>query len=307
LSSIPSSNTASNITKDDQPKKGVPGWVKLLLKLVVSGGCLWYVGQKIDWADTWRLLKTSNVFWLVFATVFFVLSKVVSSFRLNLYFRNIAVRLSEMVNLKLNWLSLFYNLFLPGGIGGDAYKVILLNKRYPETGARKLTAAVFLDRVSGVAGLGILAAVFYFIVFQPAWHAWALVLSIVPGMFIFLFVVKKWFPSFVSSFFPTLWYGLAVQLLQVICVYGIMQSIGIHHHFAEFQLLFLVSSIVSILPFTIGGLGAREIVFLWGSQQFNLVQSEAIFISLLFYLITLVSSLVGIYWVYKSPFDDNEK
>jgi uncharacterized membrane protein YbhN (UPF0104 family) len=118
--------------------------------------------------------------------------------------------------------------------------------------------------------------------------------------------VKKWFPSFVSSFFPTLWYGLAVQFLQVICVVGIMQSIGIQHHFAEFQLLFLVSSIVSILPFTIGGLGAREVVFLWGSQQFGLVQSEAIFISLLFYLITLVSSLAGIYWVYQSPFEENE-
>jgi uncharacterized membrane protein YbhN (UPF0104 family) len=81
-----------------------------------------------------------------------------------------------------------------------------------------------------------------------------------------------------------------------------MQSIGIDHSFLAFQLLFLVSSIVAIFPFTVGGLGARELVFLWGAQQFNLLQTEAVYISLLFYLITLVVSLVGIIWVYKNIF-----
>ncbi len=287
-------------------KKGLPGWVKLVLKVGVSAACLWYVGQQIDWLDTWRLLQRSHMAWLLFATLFFVLSKVVSSFRINLYFRNIAVRISEMANLRLNWLALFYNLFLPGGIGGDAYKVILLNQRYPATGARKLTAAVLLDRISGVAGLGILAAVFYWMVFRPEWHSWLALGAILPGLLVFYLMVRKWFPSFLPSFFGTLWYGIAVQALQVICVYGIMESIGIRHHFAEFQLLFLVSSIVSILPFTIGGLGAREVVFLWGSREFGLMQSEAVFISLLFYLITAVASLVGIIWVYRSPLDAAE-
>jgi hypothetical protein len=50
-------------------------------------------------------------------------------------------------------------------------------------------------------------------------------------------------------------------------------------------------------------LGAREVVFLWGAQEFSLMQSEAVFISLLFYLITAAASLVGIIWVYRSPLD----
>jgi uncharacterized membrane protein YbhN (UPF0104 family) len=86
-----------------------------------------------------------------------------------------------------------------------------------------------------------------------------------------------------------------------------MQSIGIHHFFLEFQLLFLLSSIVAIFPFTIGGLGAREIVFLWGAQQFGLQQAEAVYISLLFYLITVLVSLIGLVWVFRSPFGNNEK
>ena len=274
----------------------------MLLKLLVTGICLWYVGQKIDWLDAWHLFKGSEKGWLLFATLFFTASKVLSSFRLNHFFRDIGLRLDEGSNLRLYWLGMYYNLFLPGGIGGDAYKVILLNKRYEDISAKRITAAVLLDRISGVAGLGILAALCFGILFIGAWIGWAALLLIVPGLLIYYFLVKKWFHSFVGSFYPTLWMGIGVQLLQVICIYGIMRSIGIYHHFFEFQLLFLLSSIVAIFPFTIGGLGAREIVFLWGAQQFALQQAEAVFISLLFYFITVIISLVGLVWVFRSPF-----
>ncbi len=281
--------------------------LKLLLKLAVTGVCLWYVGQKIDWADTWKLLLESKKAWLIFAALFFTASKVLSSFRLNHFFRDIGVRLDEVTNLRLYWLGMYYNLFLPGGIGGDAYKVILLNKKYGDISGKKITAAVLLDRISGVAGLGILAALCFGFLFIQQWIGWGALLLIAPGLFVYYFIVKKWFPSFLGSFYPTLWMGIGVQLLQVICVYGIMQSIGIHHYFLEFQLLFLLSSIVAIFPFTIGGLGAREIVFLWGAQQFGLQQAEAVFISILFYLITVLVSLVGLVWVFRSPFINDAK
>jgi uncharacterized membrane protein YbhN (UPF0104 family) len=80
-----------------------------------------------------------------------------------------------------------------------------------------------------------------------------------------------------------------------------MASINISEHHNQFILLFLLSSIVAILPFTIGGLGAREVVFLWGSNQFALDTHQSIYISVLFYLVTLVVSFAGIKWVYKNP------
>jgi uncharacterized membrane protein YbhN (UPF0104 family) len=273
-----------------------------LLKIGITAICLWYVGQKIDWADTLRLFSSSHKGWLFFGTLFFTASKILSSFRLNHFFRDITIHLNEKANLKLYWLGMYYNLFLPGGIGGDAYKVILLNKRYEAIPAKKITAAVLLDRISGVAGLGILAVVCTGIVFSGQWLGWVSWLFIVPGLSLYYFVVKKWFPSFTRSFFPTLWMGLGVQVLQMVCIYGIMQSIGITHSFFVFQLLFLLSSIVAIFPFTIGGLGARELVFLWGATQFGLQQAEAVFISLLFYLITVIISLIGLVWVFRSPF-----
>jgi len=243
---------------------------------------------------------------LIAATILFTASKVVSAFRLNIYFRNINVDLSEKDNLRLSWLGMFYNLFLPGGIGGDAYKVILLNKR-DQHPVKKLTAAVLLDRISGVAGLGILVAVYYFLIYRGAQFSYWLLAAVLPGLIIYFVFVKKLFPSFIKSFWSTLWLGLIVQVLQVLCVYCLMASINIHTHHNEYVFLFLLSSIVAILPFTIGGLGAREVVFLWGSEQFLLDSHQSIYISILFYLITVVISLIGVRWVYKEPLQSSAK
>jgi len=281
--------------------KKVPSWVKVILKIGISAICLWYVSRKIDWLQTWNLLAASKKIWLLAAAILFILSKIVSSFRLNIYFRNIGILLSEKTNLKLYWLGMFYNLFLPGGIGGDAYKVILLNKKGKINSYKLSTAAVLLDRISGVAGLGILAALFYFFLFRESTFSYLAIAAILPGILVYWLVVKKWFPSFITGFNSTLLLGLLVQLLQVGAVYFIMLSIGIHDHFNAFQFIFLLSSMVAILPFTIGGLGAREVVFLWGATAFGLGNQQAVYISLLFYFITVIVSLVGLIWVYKEP------
>ncbi|TDH26152.1 flippase-like domain-containing protein [Segetibacter sp. 3557_3] len=274
--------------------------LKLLLKVAVTILCLWYVSRKIDFLLTWDLLQQSDKWWLFLAAIFFVMSKVVSSFRLNFYLRNIGAHLPELANLKLYWLGMFYNLFLPGGIGGDAYKVIVLNRRFGKP-VKKLTAAILLDRISGVAGLGILSAIGYFLIFKGEQYSWWLLAAVLPGLAAYYLFVIKLFPSFVTSYWSTLVLGIVVQLLQVVAVFFIMSSIDINVHRYEYILLFLVSSVVAILPFTIGGLGAREVVFLWGSQHFALDSHQSIYISLLFYLITLVTSFVGIRWVYADP------
>ncbi len=275
-------------------------WLKLFFKIAVTALCLWYVSRKIDWSLTFKFLEQSNKWWLVFATVLFALSKVVSSVRLNIYFKNVAVHLTQKNNLRLYWLGMFYNLFLPGGIGGDAYKVILLHRKFMQP-AKKLSAAVLLDRVSGVAGLGLLAAVYYLMVDRGEHYSQWLLAAVVPGLLLYYVFVKKLFPSFIKSFWSTLLLGLAVQLLQVFCVYCLIASINLQQHYNEYILLFLISSVVAIFPFTIGGLGAREVVFLWGSQQFLLDTHQSIYISILFYLITLIISFIGVKWVYTDP------
>lgn len=258
--------------------------------------------MKIDWQKSLEIIRAAHWIWIIFAAIFFIFSKIIAAFRLNIYFKNMNLNLPGIKNVQLYWLGMFYNLFLPGGIGGDAYKVILLKKSY-DASTRLLSAAVLLDRISGIAGLGILAAFYYAIISQFDFWSIMVLLCILPGILLYFFIVKKIFPTFLPGFWPTLWMGLIVQALQVACVYFILQALNIHITSSVFIFIFLLSSVVAIFPFTIGGLGAREMVFLWGSNTLLHTQNSPlpISISLCFYLITVFVSLLGIIWEYKNP------
>src|SRR4051812_23098981 len=173
-------------------KESLKSFLKLFIKIAVTVVCLWYVSRKIDWEKSFQIIQNSNLLWLLAAIILFTASKIVSSLRLNVYFNNINLNISQSKNLKLYWLGMFYNLFLPGGIGGDAYKVILLNKTY-EQSLKLLSAAVLLDRVSGVVGLGILAVVYYYFVFHGANYSLIILFLLPVGIALYYFIVVKIF------------------------------------------------------------------------------------------------------------------
>ncbi len=281
-------------------KNGIPKWLKLLLKIAVTTACLWYVSGKIDFAKAGAAIKSAKWFYLILALLCFVASKVISALRLNIYFRNINIHLSEWQNTKLYWLGMFYNLFLPGSISGDAYKVVLLGKKY-SIPYKKMTAAVLLDRFSGLLGLGLILAVYGVIVLNNNLYIAGIIAAAIIGVIALYIVIKVYLKEFQQSFFPTLLLGIAVQASQVVCAYFIMAALGIPAHVTEYIFIFLVSSVVSVLPLTIGGLGIREIVFLEGSAYFGLLQETSVIISILFYLITLFTSAWGAYYIFKDP------
>src|SRR5215207_2885420 len=150
-------------TSPPPPKSFLKKFIELALKIIITIACFWYISTKIDFTEAWNALLKAN-WWLLFvAILFYFFSKIISGFRLNINFRNIKLYLSEWDNMKLYWLGMFYNLFLPGAISGDAYKVILLNKIF-KAPLKKTSMAVLLDRFSGLLGLGVLLSIYGFLV-----------------------------------------------------------------------------------------------------------------------------------------------
>jgi glycosyltransferase 2 family protein len=281
-------------------------WLKLLLKIAVTIVCLWYVAGKIDFAKAGTALRNANWFYLVLALIAFIISKLVAAIRLNIYFKNIGIHLPVLQNIKLYWLGMFYNLFLPGSISGDAYKVILLTKKY-HVPYKKTTAAVLLDRFSGLIGLGLIGAVYSVLVITNDLYAAAIVGGAILAAIALYVVTKLYFKDFIPGFFSTLILGILVQGSQVVCAYLIMAALGIPAHVTQYIFIFLVSSVVAVLPLTIGGLGIREVVFLEGSGYFGLVQENSVIISILFYLITLQTSAWGLVYVFKDPLNEKKR
>ena len=272
---------------------------KSIIKFFISFALVAFVLSKIDIAELTKLLTKSNLFLLFLAFIFFNLSKIISSIRLNYYFNASGAKLLQIQNLKLYYLGMFYNLFLPGGIGGDGYKVYLLHKLY-QASIKRLIEASLLDRISGLVALVFLAALIllfskYCILF-PFLKIVAILglLTIYP---LFILLHKRFFPFFFRLLSKTLLLGLLVQILQIISAYLLLQSLLIEENIMEFLFLFLLSSVVAILPLTIGGVGAREATFLYGLKILGLDPNLGVAFSFLFFLITALSSLLGIFFL----------
>ena len=281
------------------------GFLKLLLKIAITVLCFWYISTKINFGQALHAFFKANWIFLFIGLIFFVLSKVLSAFRLNIYFRNIKLRLSEWTNVKLYWLGMFYNLFLPGAISGDAYKVVLLNRHY-NTSYKKTSAAILLDRFSGVLALGVILCIYGVIVLHNYKYDVLLIFSAVLAFAGFYLAIRFLFKEFLQSFFPTFIWALGVQLSQVICIYFIMLSLHLPLLQHEWIFIFLMAAVISILPVSLGGgLGTREVVFAEGARFFHLDPQQGVIISLLFYLLTVIGSLWGLYYNFHDPLKDS--
>lgn len=239
-----------------------------------------------------------NITWVLVAIIFFVLSKILTALRLNLFFKNIGIHISELENFKLYAIGMFYNLFLPGGIGGDGYKVYLLNKHF-QTPIKPLIQASLLDRLGGlIAILFLLIGLYFFIEIDLSilssipldWVATASILVLYP---IFYLSNKLLFAKFIKSFTPANIYSILGQVAQMISAYFILLALGVNEKFLAYQFVFLLSSIVAVLPLTIGGVGARELVFIYSHEYIGIDKNTAVAFSLMFFLISAITSLSG--------------
>ena len=266
---------------------------KLLInfaKIFISIALLYFVFQKIPFREVTVLWAKTNVFYLVMAAILFLASQIISTKRLELYFEANDFHLSFRSNLELYFLGMFYNFFIPGGIGGDAYKVYLLNKNFGWS-AKKITSSLFNDRLSGLLAICVLILVFSFNLLEAKFFPILFVLLVV-GFFFTYFLTKKLFSNYTKVFFKAFSYSLLVQILQVISFIFLLKSLDVTDNFTIYAVVFLASSVLSLISFA--GIGVREMLFLQASKWFSFHPEISVSASLLFTMITAFFSLFGV-------------
>ena len=287
----------------------VKNQLKTALKILLTGGALVLVFQKIDTDQLFQLSKNLSWPWLLPAIALFVGSKVATAIRLNHYFANIHLLLSAWENWRLYLIGMFYNLFLPGGIGGDGYKVYLLNKEF-KTPVKELLKASLLDRLGGLVAIVALLLALLGLIELPwqgfaTWTSKALLLAAALGVVpAFWLLQKVLFSNFLPSFWQGIIWSLVGQLAQMASVFCLLLALGVQDNFLAYQAVFLLSSIVAVLPLTIGGVGARELVVVYAHSYAGIQETEAVAFSLLFFLISAAVSLSGA-WIKWERADQN--
>jgi len=273
--------------------------VKSLIKIVISLALVAFVLNTIDTKKLIDILLNVDIFWLFLAFIFYNLSKIVSAFRLIFYFKEIGIDIKQKSNLILYYIGMFYNLFLPGGVGGDGYKAYLLNK-YHEPKLSLIIQALLFDRISGLVALIFLGALLYpFSSFDiPIFYYLAIALIFISYPLFFL--ISKKLNKFLEYFKQTTLFGFIVQLLQLISAIFIIYSLNSNVPIIDFLVLFLISSVVSVLPISVGGVGVRELTFLYGLKLIGYPSDIGVAFSFLFFFITMLSSLIGVFFLHRA-------
>ena len=273
--------------------------MKTLLKAGVTILILIVVIRAINLPLLMAVMQQAHPGWLMWALLWFILSKLIGAFRYKDLLQTEGIVMSNQQQLQLYWLGMYYNLLLPGGISGDGYKIKILMDDFGKP-FRRLFSITLFDRVSGMMALGQLCLLLacWLEPLQAYWWLWltGFLLSIPVSKILFDRMIgataKIWTRTTVQS--------VGVQLAQMVATLGIVCALEQQAHWLGYSFIFLISSVVAMLPFTIGGAGAREITFLWGARVLDLSTEQSVAIAFVFYLISTAVSLWGLRYSFNS-------
>lgn len=267
-------------------------------KIVFIVAALVYVFSKIDVSQMFSIFAHANYFFLLLAAILFFVSKIMSAWRHKILLKSANVLLTHPINYKLYWLGMFYNLFLPGGIGGDGYKVWWLQKHF-EVKTKNMIGALLLDRLSGMHAVFVL--VLMFLAFVPEFFIYQqyVGLLILPAYVAMWFLIYWVFTNYRSNFWQISVLSLCLQGAQLFAAFIMLHAFGVTDGFSSYLLVFLASSLAIVLPLSVGGVGLRELVFLYGATLLGLNVEISIALSLTVYFISAIISLPGIYCVLR--------
>lgn len=271
---------------------------KTLLKIAVTVVLLYFVFKRVPLNDVKNRLLNANYWWMFGALVCFFLSIVVSSWRLSSFFKSINLRLDRRFNFRLYLLGLFYNFLLPGGIGGDGYKIYMLNKSY-KLPAKKVFWAIMFDRLSGLWAIGLITVGLIFFIPQINIHIGIPLSVFLAASAIYYFVAYMFFREYTRNFVSGHAKAILVQGLQVMAIICVLLGQDFDGKFSPYLLSFLISALATVIPITVGGAGLRETVFMELTKVFPMDKSLAVFLPGSFYIISLVVALMGIYYVLR--------
>lgn len=264
-------------------------WVQISVSVI----CIFLFLRQINFEQFISILISTRWQLLLLSTIFFIISQYLSSLRLLGVFHYYKFNIHPHANHRLYLVGMFYNFFVPGGVGGDAYKIIHLNRIYSWSW-KELAKSLLIDRA---IGLGALLCLLLLLIptnifsLHFSWKVIIFFLSITFGYFLTQFVFKAG-----PIYLKTLMWSFGVQVFQMLSVVCLVMSLGISPEMTwSLLFVFLLTVIASLISFA--GIGVREYLFLWSSNWLDISAELAAAVGVCFSLISAVVSFFGLYYV----------
>lgn len=266
-------------------------YLKLILRLILSVAAVLIIARKVDLHTAFEYLQRANPGLIFLSMISYAVSKIVAAFRIEALYKTQGLDLGRIQNIKLTFLAMFYNLFIPV-VGGEGYKSFWINKRH-KTPIKSLVWAALLDRGSGLAWLAVTAVlIFQFCSFKFPFSEFSLIL--IPFVLIAHYGINRiFFKSFLPAWLSTGFFSFIIQSLQAVTAWLVVLALGVDALQTEYVFVFMLASFAYIIPVA----GAREMAFVFGSGTLGLDMEISLVIGILFYLALAISSLCGSWFV----------
>ncbi|PKM46378.1 MAG: hypothetical protein CVV03_05510 [Firmicutes bacterium HGW-Firmicutes-8] len=256
---------------------------KLSLRLGISMILMGWFVFSINWTEIGRAFAVVSYPWLLAAVFWIVIAVVVSVHKWRLILRAQGMRLEWGELWSIYWAGLFFNNFLPSGIGGDGMRIIWVRKITGDgPGA---AASVVTERILAAAGLALVGLSACLLKANPSPEITALfALLLLVSLVVVVFMMYGRLPGFVTNKdskmarFITLFSGhgkllaehpgtvISVILWSAVfqlCVVGVNHCIfnGLHiGHVGWLEAMYVIPAVsaAAMLPLGINGYGIRE-------------------------------------------------
>jgi len=290
----------------------------------------------------WETLQEANWWWFLPGLAALGLMTVLQTYRWLWLLRVQGIAPGFRRTYAINLIGMFFNLFLPGGTGGDLIKMYLVSREAPGKRAASVLS-VFMDRVVGLLALIAIAGIISLFAFNQFWSEPSLrglvitlgaIVGGACGFMLFVFLIERfhlarklpsWLPmrhaflEVAASFSTyaraggTLWAAFLISLPAHVIIffsfYCAARALSAGVTFLQIFTVLPVILTIAALPISVAGLGVREQLFkVTLGALFGVAGGVAVLVGFTGFMLTVVWGAVGglIYIFYRPSRKDGK-
>jgi uncharacterized membrane protein YbhN (UPF0104 family) len=269
---------------------------KYTLKVALSAAALWLVFSQVNVSEVGAFVATLDWRYALLSVVSLHISHLFGAFRLHDYLRIDGQVAPLQTIIRLHYAGAMFNAFLPSSIGGDGYKAWALAQRFAST-LMAMVHVMLSNRANGLLLLFVLLAALL-LAHDGMRNAVPYYDALVVAGLLFIALTYHvaarllWKESLGRQLRMTP-YSLGVQGMMLLSVYFLLLAFDAPNQL-DYLLIMLLSSVVSLLPISIGGIGLREALMLYAGPYLSLDPAQAVSFAAVFSVIHLSISVVGV-------------
>ena len=297
---------------------------KILLKTAISIAIFTLIFHQIPIQQLTPYFSKINFWYFALALSLQLFAYAIGALRWALIMDSLHYVASKAFYLKQTLIGAMFNQILPTSIGGDAYKIVAINKLH--SGKKMASIAVIIDRLYGLAGLVMINLISLPLIYHLLPKSlFLLILAINLSFFAGLVVlisfsllrisfkhfslriiseISHLIHSTVNSKKDFLVKAVLAALPNLLTIYVfllIAHSAHITTSFSSLVVIIPSTLLLSMLPISLGGWGLREGALVSLGILIGLSKAESLAISLLFGFNCLLTAIPGVFLYLLEP------